>query len=184
MLDIIGSIVLVGMLMVTIVTINSTMTMETSKDNNTLNTQAELIQVVRFLEFDLYKIGYRVSKPYITAAETSRIVFKADLLDKPSGTDVVEYTLGPSTAWSTNSNIRQLYRTENSSKVTISSKVTKFKFLYYNSRDSLLGAPLSGALLDSIRAIRVQVRVESAEALDSVYAGGYYENCIRPKNLK
>jgi len=184
MLDVIGAAVLVGMLMVTILNVNVNMTMETYKSASEFHTQTEMIQLARIMEFDIYKIGYAVSKPSIVAADTAYLKFRANLSDTPGSRDSVEYILGTPVTTSVNPRDRHLLRVENISRVSISYSVTRFRLTYYNSRDSVLPTPISISDLDSIRAIKVYLTLESPEPFDSAYAGAYYEKMIYPRNLQ
>jgi hypothetical protein len=184
MLDVIGAALLVGMLMVTILNVNMNMTMETYKSASEFHTQTEMIQLARVMEFDLYKMGYAVSKPAIVAADTSYLKFRANLSDVAGARDSVEYLLGTPVTSSTNPRDRHLLRTENITKVSISYSVTRFRLSYYDRRDSLIPTPVSLANLDSIRSIGVYLTLESPDAYDSSYAGAYYEKLIYPRNLQ
>src|SRR5216684_4249537 len=94
MMDIIGSAVIVGMLILTIMGININMSSETYKSLTEFNLQTQAIQLSRILEFDLYKVGYRVSKPGIIAiADTSDLKFYTNLFNVTGKRDSVEYNL-------------------------------------------------------------------------------------------
>jgi len=184
MLDVIGAALLVGMLMVTILNVNVNMTLETYKSASEFHTQSEMIQLARIMEFDIYKMGYAVSKPAIVAADTSYLKFRANLGDIGGARDSVEYLLGTSVTSSPNPRDKHLLRTENISKVSISYSVTRFRLSYYDRQDAIIPTPVSLSNLDSIRSIRVYLTLESPDPYDSVYAGAYYEKLIYPRNLQ
>lgn len=184
MLDVIGAALLVGMLMLTILNVNVNMTLETYKSASEFHTQTEMIQLARILEFDLYKMGYGVAKPSIVAADTSYLKFRANLKDISGARDSVEYILGTAVTSSQNPNDRHLLRVENVSSVSISYSVTRFKLSYYDRNDSLMTTPVTGFKLDSIRAVKVFLSLESPMPFDSSYAGAYYEKIIYPRNLQ
>jgi hypothetical protein len=184
MMDIIGAAVLVGMLMLTVMNININMNSETYRTASEFHTQTELIQLARIFEFDLYKIGYNVAKPAIVAADTSYLKFKTNLLNVAGARDSIEYILGTPVTNSPNPNDNHLLRIENVSTVSISYSVTKFKLTYYNERDSILATPVSSTYLDSIRSIRVQLRLEGPQPIDGEYTGAFYEKLIYPRNLQ
>lgn len=190
MMDIIGATVIVGMLILTIMGIDINMSTETYKSLTEFNIQTQAVQLARIFEFDLYKIGYNVTKPGVIAiAESSRVKFYTNLFNVPGRRDSVEYNLGSSVSSSTNPRDRALYRFENTSQVFINFSVTRFKFSYYNSRDSLLAAPVTGGLRDSIKSIKVYLTLESPEPFDTSQTGGpkyigtYYQKLIYPRNL-
>ncbi len=194
MLDIIGSAILVGMLIVSIMHINITMSDENYKGITELHTQTEAIQLARILEFDLYKAGYNVARndattgEVIQIADSSHIKFYSDIRDIGSPIPV-EYSLGNINSESANPRDKVLYRSENTSIVYINYSVTKFKLTYYDRRDSLLAAPVTGALRDSIKSIKLELALESPSPLDTSrsgglqYAGASYTKLVFPRNL-
>lgn len=184
MLDIIGAALLVGMLMLTILNVNINMTLETYKSASEFHTQSEMIQLARIMEFDIYKMGYGVTKPCVVAADTSHLKFRANLQDVPGARDSVEYILGTPVTTSQNPRDKHLLRVENISHVSISYSVTRFRLTYYNARDSVMATPVTGAMLDSIRAVKVYLALESPQPFDSSYAGAFYEKIIYPRNLQ
>lgn len=184
MMDIVGASVLVGMLMLTVMNININMNSETYRTATEFHTQTELIQLARIFEFDLYKAGYNVAKPAIVSADTSYLKFRTNLLNVAGARDSVEYILGTPVTNSPNPVDRHLLRIENVSTVSISYSVTNFKLTYYNSRDSIMATPVVGSLLDSIRSIRINLRLESPQQIDGSYTGAFYEKLIYPRNLQ
>lgn len=184
MLDIIGAAVLVGTLLLTVMNVNINLNTETLRTATEFHTQTELIQLARVFEFDVYKAGYSIAKPAIIAADTSHFKFKTNLLNVAGGRDSIEYILGTPVTTSPNPNDKHLLRIENVSTVSISYSVTQFKLTYYNTHDSAMTTPVTGALLDSIRSIRIALRLESPDLIDGSYMGAYYEKLIYPRNLQ
>jgi hypothetical protein len=190
MMDIVGSVVLVGMLMLMVMGININMSNETYKGLTDLNLQTQSIQLSRILEFDLYKAGYAVSKPGVIAiADSSSLKFYTNLFNIAGRRDSIEYDLGGMVTSSPNPNDKSLYRFENTTKVFINFSVTRFILSYYNSRDSLLATPVTGSYRDSIKAIRVYLTLQSPVPFDTTRTGGssyvstYYQKLIYPRNL-
>jgi hypothetical protein len=190
MMDIVGAFVLVGMLMLTVMGMNINMSDETYKGLTELNLQTQSIQLARIMEFDIYKAGYAVTKPGVIAvAETSKLKFYTNLFNVTGRRDSVEYDLGGLVTSSTNPSDKSLYRYENTTRVFINFSVTRFKLAYYNSRDSLLAAPVTGANRDSIKSIKVLLTLQSPEPFNTARSGGpsyvttYYQKLIYPRNL-
>ena len=190
MMDIVGSLVMLGMVILMIMGININMSQETYKGLTEFNLHAQSIQLSRIFEFDLYKMGYAVSKPGVIAiADTSRIKFYSNLFNIAGRRDSVEYNLGTAVPSSTNPRDRALYRFENTTQVFINFSVTRFKLSYYNGNDSLLGTPVTGSLRDSIKSVRVYLTLESPEPFDTSRTGGpsyistFYQKLIYPRNL-
>ncbi len=185
-LDLIGSAVLVGTLMMSILGVQINMTTETAKSTMEYHAQTEIIQLARIVEFDFYKIGYDVnSGRKIATADSTRLKFKTNLWNVAGATDSVEYILGGYVTSSVNPRDRVLTRYENITGVLINYSITNFRLTFYNSRDSLLALPITGNRLDSIKSIRVYLTLESPMPLgdDSTYASGYYSKLIHPRNL-
>jgi hypothetical protein len=85
---------------------------------------------------------------------------------------------------SVNPRDKHLLRVENITHVSISYSVTRFRLTYYDSEDSVMATPVVGAMLDSIRAVKVYLALESPQPYDSSYAGAFYEKIIYPRNLQ
>ena len=184
MMDIVGATVLVGMLMLTVMNININMNSETYRTATEFHTQTEMIQLARIFEFDTYKAGYSVAKPAIVSAESTHFKFRSNLLNIAGRRDSIEYILGTPVTSSQNPNDMHLLRIENVSTVSISYSVTQFNLTYYNASDSVLAFPITGARLDSIRSVRIKLKLESPSLIDGSYAGAYYEKLIYPRNLQ
>ncbi len=187
MLDLVGSVILVGSLILSIMGINVNISTESAKAATEFHIQTEVIQLARIMEFDFAKIGYDVAANKIVTADTSRLKFKTNLLNVAGSVDSVEYILGDYVANSTNPRDKVLTRYENTAGVLINYSITRFKLSYYNVNNQLLATPVAGAALDSIKSIRIFMRVESPEPLGDdaavQYAHGYYEKLIYPRNL-
>ncbi len=190
MLDIIGSTLILGLVILTILGMNVNISDETYKGLTEYNLQTQSIQLARIVEFDFYKMGYAVSKPGVIAiADSSRIKFYTNLFNIAGRRDSVEYSLSSYVNSTTNPRDRMLYRFENTTKVFINYSVTRFKMSYYNANDSLLAVPVTGSMRDSIHSIKVYLTLENPEPFDSTRSGGpsyigtYYAKWIYPRNL-
>ncbi len=189
MIDIVGSAILVGMLMLTIMNANVNMSTETYKSTSEYHIQTEIIQLARIMEFDFYKMGYSVTKPgVVLVAESSHVKFKTNLQNKFVGgiptIDTVEYLLGTPNTLSPNPHDKHLMRVENVTKGFISYSCTRFYLTYYNANDVAMTAPVTGSSLDSIRSVKILLTAESPTQFDSTYASAYYEKIIYPRNLQ
>lgn len=192
MMDIVFASVILGMIILTVMNININLTQENWKGMVELNTQTEAIQLARIMEFDSYKVGYRVpvaARPSFIIADSEHIKFKTNLGDLAGAIDIVEYGLGGPVLNSKNPRDRMLFRIENVTKVYINYSVIGFTVSYYDSNDVKLSTPISGAALNRIRSLRVILRLESPEPFDTTFAGGYqyasamYSKLIYPRNL-
>ena len=181
LLDMIGSIMLIGVLIITVANVNVNMNQALYDSTFELNAQRNLIELARSIEYDFLKIGYRTAKPAISLADSDRITFKADLTNT-GVVDSVRYFLSSTTAAGVastpNPRDRVLYRLKNSeAQKGASLGLVQFHLAYYDSN----GVATSN--LSLIRSIKVQLTVESPYPVDSTYAGAYWEKLIYPRNL-
>lgn len=149
--------------------------------------QMNVKEIAEVLDYDLYKIGYRVSGSKILVADSTRLVFQSDI-DNNGKVDTLEYLLGsPNELISTpNPNDRILYRiVNNAPKRGSNLGVVDFKFIYYDSTNSPLNyaSLISQTQRDRIRAIGYYIRVESVFPVEGYYPGAEIKKIIRPKNL-
>src|SRR5512147_593831 len=100
MIDLIGSSIVVGILILSIMGINVNMNNETAKSLSEFHIQTEVIQLARILENDIFKIGYDIPKVpgthKIVTADTARLKFMTNLWNIAGKKDSVEYILGGS----------------------------------------------------------------------------------------
>ena len=181
MIDLIGSLALIGVLILTVAMVHVNMNQAMYESTFELTAQQNLIELARLLEYDFLKIGYRTPKPAITLADSDRITFKADL-ENLGSVDSVQYYLGSTTgvgvAATPNPRDRVLYRLRNGeAEKGTSLGVVQFHLTYYDST----GIVTSDVNL--IRSIKAQLMVESQYPVDSTYAGAYWEKLIYPRNL-
>ena len=180
-IDLIGSLALIGVLILTVATVNVNMNQALYESTFELTAQQNLVELARTLEYDFLKIGYHGPKPAIVSADSVSITFKADL-QNVGVVDSVRYFLGsttdPGVASTPNPRDRVLYRVNNSEPQRGTSLgVVQFHLTYYDSS----GAMTSN--LNLIKSIKVQLGVESPYPVDSTYSGAYWEKLISPRNL-
>lgn len=154
-LDILGSMIIGGILLLTLFRMNDNATKNTYNFSGELIVQQNLVTTVEVLEYDFRKIGYcedpfklpHPERDAILFADTSDIRFLTDVMvppyDDPQGDsllDIVEYKLGdPSELSGTpNPNDRMLYRIVNGVSRGVNLGITKFKIRYF--RDSLIAS--------------------------------------------
>ena len=153
-LDIMGSMIIGGILLLTLFRMNDNATRNTYNFSGELIVQQNLVTTVEVLEYDFRKIGYcedpfKLPHPEENAilhADTSDIKFLTDLLITPYGStdpkgdgilDTLEYYLGPASelTGTPNPNDRMLYRIVNGVPRGVNLGITKFRVRYF--RDSL-----------------------------------------------
>lgn len=169
-LDILGSIIIGGLLMLILFRLTDGAAQNTYNYSQDLIVQENLTTVVEILENDLRQAGYckdwrksMAPNPAILAADTSSITFLVDL--KNNGTmDKVKYYLGPTSelANTTNPNDRLLYRVVNgAAPKSANLGITEFKLQYFDTFGNELSCPVSTP--DMIKSIQVSVKVEDPE---------------------
>ena len=154
-LDIMGSMIIGGILLLTLFRMNDNATRNTYNFSGELVVQQNLVTTVEVLEYDFRKIGYcedpfKLPHPEENAilyADTSKIVFLTDLMTSAYGStnphgdgklDTLEYFLGPTSelTGTPNPNDRFLYRVVNDAAPRdVNLGITKFRIRYF--RDSL-----------------------------------------------
>lgn len=196
-LDIVGSIIIGGILLLTLFRMNDDATRNTYNFSGELIVQQNLVTSVEVLEYDFRKIGYcedptqlpHPEQDAILYADTSKIVFLTDIMvppyDDPQGDgtlDTLEYYLGPASQLpgTPNPNDRILYRVVNGIPNGVNLGITKFKIRYYT--DSLLAsgsttlAEISPSDLPiiyvsgtptGITALQIDIQVENTASYDA-----------------
>ncbi len=183
-LDILGSTIIGGMLLVIVMRMN-----DSAVENNYLYSgerivQQNLVEVVRLLEYDLRKIGYcynwqALPNPAtaIIYADSNRISYLTDIVTTgyPYGDgniDTMHYFVGDTTELTITPNPfdRLLYRVVNSNTNAGSNLgITQFKLTYYDaSGNEITSMPSSPPL--GIAAIQIDIAVENPAAYGNDYS--------------
>jgi hypothetical protein len=138
-LDIVGSMLIAGFVLMMGVKMNSTMVNSRDSFNADVIVQENMVSLVQSIEFDFRKMGYMVDDPttVIEVADTSHIRFVGDVNDDGI-IDTVDWSLGGPVASSPNPNDRLLLRTVSPSAAMGGASVigipgiTEFKLRYLN----------------------------------------------------
>jgi hypothetical protein len=177
LLDIIGSMIIGGILMSIAWRLNDASTEKTYNYSGELTLQQNLKTIVEMIEYDFRKIGYcdvPGSLPdTITYADANKINFYTDLkpLNGVANMDLVSYYLGPTSECSSTPNPRDriLYRVENNATPKASNLgVTQFRLVYMDALGDTLDVPVADPNL--IKTIEINVAVESVAAYDTLYS--------------
>jgi type II secretory pathway component PulJ len=155
--------------------------------NNANIAQMNLKEIAELLDYDLYKIGFRVPGNKIILADSTRLTFLSDI-DNNGKIDTIRYFVGsPSDLSSTpNPNDRILYRLVNNEPQRGSNLgVVDFKFTYYDSTNTKINysSLVTQTQRDRIKAIEYYVKVESLYPIEGYYPGAEIKKVVRPKNL-
>jgi hypothetical protein len=186
-LDYIGSLLVAGIITIIVFSLNANMTRTAYTRTNEQISQDAATNMLRILQTDFYKAGYRVTTgEKITVAEALRVSFVADL-DNVGTPATITYAVGDSTQLTVTSNIhdRPLFRTVNSNpSVNIIQGMTNCSFAYYDTGGSKMSySPMDAAKRALIRGIAVTVTVEPGNPSDTMYVPVKMSKTIWPKNL-
>lgn len=150
--------------------------------------QMNLKEIAEVLDYDLYKIGYRVPSNKILEADSTRIRFQTDL-NNDGKIDTVYYFLGSPNELTNTPNPRDkiLYRIENNEPLRGSNLgIVDFKLTYYDSTNIKINYNSLGSQnsRDKIRSIEYYIRVETLYPVEGYYPGAEIKRAIKPKNLR
>lgn len=190
MLDLIGSIVIGGLVMLLMVSFGTNLSATTDAQVFNQGVQENVRSLTDVLEFDLRKLGYNVPLDNMFRnLNDSTISFYGDI-DNSGGYDSVQYyfrTISPKHAH--NPSVGTLYRAVNMRPPqAIQLGVTRFKVDWFDKDGK--SRPTQ---LQDVRTLSVALTVESDSPYDSVktggswkrlYSGVTWERSIRPKNLR
>ncbi len=181
MLDMIGSFVIGGLLLMMILNVNTDFAMMSAEDRIELMIQENLDELVEEIEFDFRKIGHNAPAPYlaIQAFDTSMITFIADL-DNDSTLESVVYSLGPTSGvpGTVNPRDRILNRTVDGVLVGNSLGVVDFQLIGYNVAGGITTDPMA------VKTIEYFLRLESPFPIDTVFVQSVWTGTIRPMNIQ
>jgi len=191
-LDILGSIIIGGVLMTIIFRLSDAATEKTYNNSGELSLQQNLTTVAQIIEYDFRKIGYcadwnKLPDPSkaILFADTSEIKFLTDI--EPDGNlDSLHYYLGPVSELSVTENPRDriLYRVINDeAPVQSNLGITQFYMIYYDALGDTIYFPVDNYGL--IASIEINVTVENVAAYDTSYSRAYWRQIrMVARNLK
>ena len=175
-LDIIGSIIIAGILMLSIFRVNNSSTEDLYKGTGNLVAQTNLATVVQILETDFRRIGYcadwkkiPVPTEAILNADSAGIRYLTDV-DKDGNVDTMYYYFDPLTdiPGTPNPRDRFLYRVVNGeTPVGVNLGVTQFSLEYFNALGSKLSFPISDPR--EIFTMQIDISVEDVAAYDEKY---------------
>jgi len=191
-LDIMGSMIIGGILMITLFRVSDRATESTYNKSGDLTIQQNIAAVVRTLEYDFRKIGYCADWTQIPNPAKSIIYAKSDGIkyltdiDRDGKVDTIYYYIGPASEliYTANPRDRFLYRVVNKENpVKVNLGVTQFDLVYYNVDKEIIPTPV--AVLGEIYTIQISVAVENIEAYDQKYSQVFWRQIrLVAKNLR
>jgi len=198
MLDLIGSLVIAGFVILMGLRLNETISGSADASMAGLNVQESMSEVVQWIESDFRKAGFNVPDPTqtIVLADTSHIRFLSDV-NRDGHIDTVDWYLGPPMTTVPNPNARLLYRTVTDSTGALGGSgpmgflVTQFHLRYFQQfGDSV--RPLDASNYNKIWVIEIALRVESPYKVQDVvntdnsqYAASFWKQTrLASRNIK
>jgi hypothetical protein len=185
-LDIAGSLVIGGLVILIFANLNLTISASASENLYSGIMQRGLTSAVDLIEHDIYKIGYRCSGNKIEVADSNEIKFYCDI-DNDGVAEEINYFLGDAESFTETGNPNDclLTREKNEEKPGASIPVVDFKLIYYDSLGQEIDYTLlsSQAERDKIKTLRIRMKCESADMIDNHYEAVEWEKTIKPKNI-
>ena len=179
LLDIMGSTIIGGIIILMLMNFNTFQTNTAITSNSELQMQQNAKTLAEILDHDFRKIGFNCDNTAFAQADSERISFYSDI-DRNGSVDSVTYFVGnPSEVTSTtNPRDRVLHRIVNNDTISGPSLgLIKAKFSYFDG----MGAQTS--ILADIAYVKAELWIESVEPTDGEYLFTYWEMTINPRNL-
>ncbi len=181
LLDIIGSMVVFGMLLLIVLQVNDSGTANSFTYTFDLLVQENLVAVVDLVEYDFRRLGYcadptKIPDPSksIIAADSTSITFLTDVNDD-GVLDTMKYYTGPTSelASTPNPNDRFLYRVvNNETPIGTNLGVTAFNLLYFNAQGDTIHFPIS--VPGEIYTMQISITVENIASYDTTYSTAFW----------
>lgn len=191
-LDILGSTVLGGIILLTLLRLNGNVIENKAIFGSDRSLQRSLSETAIVVEEDLRRIGY-CEDPYKLTDEMSRIIqaeeemisFYTDI-DRDGNLDSMTFYLSDEAALSMTKNPRDriLFRRINSgSPLIISTNIVEFKFTYYDALGNEIPSPVASPA--TITHLEISFKVEDPEAYDEKYSEAYWQQVrLTSRNLR
>ena len=188
LLDIVGSFIIAGMVIMMLMAININTTTASSVILFTTIEQKKITDVSELIQYDFYKIGYLIPNEQISVADSIEINFYTDI-DNNSSIDTIHYYVGYTSdlSYTSNPNDKPLYRQRNyQGSLLAEIPVVDFNLSYYDSIGNSLdySALTNSAVRDLIKSIKIKITVESDEMYADEYRTSEWKKKISPKNLR
>jgi len=181
LLDILGSLIIGGMLTLMVINVNGNLTKVSYNSGSEMTVQRNLVTLAGMIEQDFRRIGYcsvplkfpDPTKALLLATQHS-IKFIADY-NADGNLDTIYYYLGDtaSARFTRNPKDMLLYKQINSTKpYGYNLGVVNFDFTYFNAQTDSLTFPI--VTPSSIYSFRLSILLESPDAYDSTYQYAYW----------
>lgn len=192
-IDIIGAMVIGGIMLLTLFRVNDNVVQNFFYYNADFILQRDLVDIILIVEGDLRRIGY-CSDPdnlippnrTILHADSNAITFVTDL-SMDGSLDTVEYRIGTSSDLSGTPNPRDvpLYRIINNTNQlrSMTGVITEFNLVYFDALGVELPFPIVSP--GEIATMQLSIKIENAAAINQNYSNAYWRQVrLASKNLK
>lgn len=191
-LDIIGSTIIGGLLMLILFRLNDAATENTYNYGGELTSQQNLTTTVEILENDFRKIGYcadwnkiPIPSDAILDADSTRISFLTDV-NSDGNVDSLKYYLGPLSELSGTPNPRDrlLYRVVNNEPaIGVNLGITQFKLIFFDALGDSISLPMEDT--GEITSIEINISVENTSGYDNKYSTVFWRQIrLAARNLQ
>ena len=191
-LDIIGSTIIGGILLIIIFRLNDAAAESTYNNSGELISQENIAAVVEVLETDFRKIGFckdwqkiPIPSQAILSADSNKIKFLTDIDSDGNVDTILYYTGSTDEALNTpNPKDKYLYRIVNGQQpVKVNLGVTEFNLIYFDAFQDTLSFPI--AVPGAINSMQINISVENVDAYDSRYNSVFWKQIrLATQNLK
>ena len=185
-LDLIGSFAIGGLIVLMVINLNMSVNIAATQNLYANVTQRQAVSSAEVIEYDIYKMGYRVDGDVITKADTTELNFKSDIDNDGIDDEIKYYVDGTSSMNGTfNPNDKILWRDLNDKSALTTFIITDLNFSYYDS----LGQQIEYSFLadqlyrNKIKTVKIRITTETGELIDDNYEIIQWEKTIRPKNI-
>lgn len=180
-LDIIGSMIIGGILLTTTWRLSDAATEKTYNGSGELSLQQNLVVTAQIIENDFRKIGF--CEDWNKLPDPSKAIISADLNSIKFLTDTnldgeldsIRYFLGPTSELSMTPNPRDrmLYRVVNNETPGGSNLgITQFFMIYYDALGDTIPLPIT--ITGEIASVEINITVENVAAYDTSYSSAYW----------
>ncbi len=168
-LDYISSIMMGGMLVLNVLTVNDIANETYSVYQGDMTVQEMLVTTVQVLEGEFRNMGFGVpeNERTVLAADSSSITFLMDIDRDGSSVDTVRYFLGSISelGYTQNAEDRYVYRTVNGANGLKVGVVTTFRLRYIANNGEELSTPVPTDRLSEIHEVEITMEVQNPYAL-------------------
>jgi hypothetical protein len=186
LIDIIGAVIICGLLMLTIFAVNGNVSSFTLKNQMDLVSEENLSTMATMIDSDLRKIGYGWGNPSTAiipgSCDSTRISFRSDI-DNNGAVEIVSYSIGTTSQLGATLNPRdfKLIRQAGNQQTSAALGLTTFRLKYYNALGQLLSYPITTSL---VKGIEVSLKAEGTFPVDTSYAWTTVVDRVYPINLR